>query len=256
MESEWSSYSCRASAASAAFVYIHLLQVCDSLCLLIEFELIFFLHFDFKQKLSKAAADVIFFFFDCWSFFAKEILWKPNPTNILRDHRSHLNLTMWCVYLPSQRCEACGKGDPTALKRPSVASLLHIGALTQTPRSEWAACCSSAGGGGRKEQWGLILKLRGWREKKGKPSFVWEVLQSCGCRYAAHLRRLELGGLWLHPPISFTSFLSLHYILMLCNRAGLQPQRFSFWNHALPTCQAPIQSIFSWSEDSSNNRPF
>lgn len=90
-------------------MYIHLLQVCDSLWLLMEFELIFFLHFDFKQKLSKVAADLFFAFLDCSSFVTKEILWKPNPTNILRDHRSRLNVTMWRIYLPSQRCEACGK---------------------------------------------------------------------------------------------------------------------------------------------------
>lgn len=166
-----------------------------------------------NRSWAKWPLTFFFVYLDCWSFFAKEILWKPYPTNILQDHRSHLNVTVWCVYLPSQRCEACGKGDPTAQKRPSAASLLHIGALTQTPRSEWAACRSSAGGEGRSSG-GWFWNCEGG-EKKGKPSFVWEVLQSCGCRYTAHLRRLELGGLLLHPPIIFTSFLSLHYILTL-----------------------------------------
>lgn len=67
------------TAASAAFVYIHLLQVCDSLWLLMEFELIFFLHFDFKQKLSKVAADLFFAFLGLLNLYYQRDSMKTQP---------------------------------------------------------------------------------------------------------------------------------------------------------------------------------
>lgn len=175
------------TAASVAFVYIHLLQVCDSLWLLMEFELIFFLHFDFKQKLSKVATDLFFVFLDCWSFITKEILWKPNPTNILRDHRSRLNVTVWRVYL-SQQCEACGKWGSHRSKTAECSVTAAHWSVNANP-TQWVGGPLLISWGGREEQRRVILKLRGWRKKKESP----RLFERC-CRAVVAGTQLTWGG--------------------------------------------------------------